>query len=84
MSDTQTPEHHEVGGDQPLLVTYTEACSMLSISVPVLRRAIRLGQLTCVQAPGTTGDRGKRILRRSIDEYLTSQIPSRASLRSSA
>lgn len=66
------------------LLTFSEACIDLGITLPTLRRAISMGQLICIQAPGTSGCRGKRILRQSIDDYLADQIPSNASLKSSA
>ena len=66
------------------LLRFNEACEVLGITMPTLRRAVDQGHLVCVQAPGTWSSKGKRILAESIDAFLADQIPSSASRKSSA
>ena len=68
----------------PRLLTFKEAEKVLSISRSSLVRAIERGELAMIQAPGTSGQHGKRVLSASIDDYIRNQMPSSALRKSSA
>ena len=68
----------------PRLLTFKEAEKILAISRSSLARAIERGELAMVQAPGTSGQHGKRIVAASIDDYIRDQMPSSALRKSSA
>lgn len=52
------------------LLTIAEAAQVLAVSRQSIGKAVRTGDLTAIQAPGTTGARGLRILARSISDYI--------------
>ena len=61
-----------------LLLTYEEVAKLFSISKRSICRAVQDGELEAVQAPGTTGTRGKRISREEVFGWLGRQGKERA------
>lgn len=53
------------------LLTIEEACRILAVGRGALYRALARGELTAIQAPGTTGKRGKRVLAQSVSDYIS-------------
>ena len=56
------------------LLTTREAAAILAVGRQAIRKAIRAGDLVAVQAPGTTGRRGLRILARSVSDYIAREV----------
>lgn len=54
----------------PLLLTFREAAAKCACSCRSIQRAIQEGELQAVNAPGTSGNRGKRIPFRTLEEWL--------------
>lgn len=59
---------------KPALVQMNEACEILGIAFETLQRAIAAGQIKTIQAPGTTSRSGRRVVVRTIDEYIDQQL----------
>lgn len=60
------------------LLTYEEAARMCGSSRASICRAVQSGELIAVQAPGTNGPRGRRILRSSIEDYIEQEVAATA------
>lgn len=68
-----TPDAQPAPRRLPRLLTYqfvAEECSIHPVSV---RRAVANGELVAVNAPGTVGNKGKRITLESFLKYLQKQ-----------
>jgi excisionase family DNA binding protein len=57
------------------LLRYSEAADLLGISRSALGRAIASGQLQPIQAPGTTGRRGRRISSAQVEALMALPAP---------
>lgn len=55
------------------LLTFREVAKLCQVHVSTVRRAIARGELDVVNAPGTTGVKGKRVTSSSLDAYLARQ-----------
>lgn len=55
------------------LLTFSEVAKLCQVHVATVRRAIARGELDVVNAPGTTGKRGKRVTAVSLQAYLDRQ-----------
>lgn len=58
---------------QPTLLRAVQAAALLSVSERTVRTLIASGDLEAAQAPGTSGPRGRRVTRASVEAYLGSQ-----------
>ncbi len=56
-----------------LLLTFGEVAELCSISKRSLSRAVRERELRVVQAPGTSGNRGKRIPLEEVEAWMERQ-----------
>lgn len=79
---TQRPPDEE--RQAPRLLRFKDTEDLLQISRAALHRAIKRGDLVVIQAPGTVGDHGKRVVYQSILDYIRDQMPSSALRKSSA
>jgi hypothetical protein len=57
-----------------LLLTYQDAARACGCGVSAIRRAVKLGELQIVNAPGTTGDKGRRVTAASMKAYVERQL----------
>lgn len=62
-----------VSTEERILLTFAEVARLCSTSKRSIMRAVLAGELRAVQAPGTRGSRGRRIVARDIDAWLLSQ-----------
>ena len=69
----QTPAFPEADRG-PLLLTFRQAATKCACSYRSIQRAVKDGELACVNAPGTIGHRGKRIPLRALDAWLDEQV----------
>lgn len=56
-----------------VLLTFEEVAGMCSISRKSVSRAVRSGELKAIQAPGTTGAKGRRIPMAEVLAWLQRQ-----------
>jgi hypothetical protein len=68
-----TPEASTIGKKWPRLLTYQQVAEECGIHPVTVRRAVDRGELVAVNAPGTTGNKGKRITSESLLKYLQAQ-----------
>ncbi|NQU47215.1 MAG: helix-turn-helix domain-containing protein [Planctomycetes bacterium] len=59
-----------------VLLTFEEVAEICSISRRSVSRAVQNGELLVVQAPGTIGNKGKRIPLQEVQSWLLRQIAS--------
>ena len=64
-----------------VLLTFEEVAEMCSISRRSVSRAVQQGELIVVQAPGTIGNKGKRIPFQEVKDWLRRQLPSASDSR---
>lgn len=59
------------------LLTFDEVARRCGVHKATVRRAVARGELVVVNAPGTTGNKGKRVTSASLQAYLQRQSGSR-------
>lgn len=65
---------HEVHAGDRMLLTLQEAADLCSVSRKSITRAVRAGNLRTLQAPGTIGLRGRRVLHSDLLAWLQWQV----------
>lgn len=68
-----SPEAQAAAQPLPRLLTYQRVAEECGIHPVSVRRAVARKELVAVNAPGTRGNKGKRITRESFLKYLQAQ-----------
>lgn len=58
-----------------LLITYRQAARICGVSVKSISRAVKRGELRSIQAPGTTGNAGLRLLASDVADRVRTITP---------